>query len=148
MENISTFMPWIWLGILILCIVIEAVTFSLTTIWAGIASFPMIFISRTSLELKWQLLIFALITVFLVIFTRPFAIKKLKNGSDKTNVNSLIGQEVLVVKSISAFSKGEVKSKNGVLWSALSTDETEITENSICTVDSVDGNTLKISLKK
>ena len=146
-EFFINFCSWFWLGILVLCIVIEAVTMSLTTIWGAISSIPMIFIARTSLPFQWQILIFALITVVLIIFTRPFAIKKLKNGKEKTNVNTMVGEEVLVTKAVKQFEKGEVRAKNGVIWSAQAKDDKTISEDTICIITNVEGNTLTIEEK-
>ena len=73
-------MPWVWVGLLVLLIVIEACTFGLTTIWAAAACIPMVFLSRTGLALQWQFLIFIFLTAVLVFFTRPFAVKYLKIG--------------------------------------------------------------------
>lgn len=141
---------WFWLGVMLLCVVVEAVTFALTTVWGAIAAFVMIFVSRTNMPLKWQLILFLVLTIVLVLTTRPFAVKKLKLGKDKTNVNSMEGQEVLVTKRISRFEKGEVKAKNGVIWSAKNADEqgdADILEGSVCKIVKVDGNTLSVKIK-
>lgn len=146
MNNIM----WGWLAVMVVCVIVEALTFALTTVWGVIAAFVMIFLSKTNMPFKWQLLIFLLLTIALVLTTRPFAVKKLKLGKNATNVNSMVGQEVLVIKKITKFEKGEVKAKNGVIWSAKNFDENaemEITENSVCTVEKVDGNTLSVQLK-
>ena len=80
--------------------------------------------------------------MFLIIFTRPFAIKKLKNGKSKTNVDSIIGQEVLITKTIDNFEKGEAKAKNGVIWTAKSKDNVTIKKGTVCSVVSIEGNTI------
>lgn len=148
MSNfLLTYGSWIWLGVLILCFIIEAFTLSLTTIWGALASIPLVFIARTSLPFRWQLLIFAVITVLLIIFTRPFAIKKLKNGNEKTNVNSLEGEEVLVTKTITKFEKGLAKGKNGIIWSATSENNEVIPENTMALISSIEGNTLILKTK-
>lgn len=138
---------WFWLAVMVVCIVIEAVTFALTTVWGAIAALVMIFVSRTNMPLRWQLVLFLVLTIVLVLTTRPFAVKKLKLGKDRTNVNSMEGQEVLVIKKITKFEKGEVKAKNGVIWSAKNADEqddSEIPEDSVCIIAKVDGNTLSV----
>ena len=146
---ITSNLPWFWLGILVFCITIEGITMSLTTIWAGIAAVPFIFISKTPLPFRWQLLIFVLLTVALIVFTRPFAVKKLKIGKENnTNVNALEGQEVLVVQKITKFNKGYVKAKNGVVWTAESEDSTDIQKDSVCIVKKVSGNTLVVARKE
>ncbi len=147
-EFLINFGSWIWIGVLVICCLIEAFTFGLTTIWAGIAAIPLIFIARTSLGFQWQVLIFVIITVVLVIFTRPFAIKKLKIGNNKTNVNSLIGSEVIVTKKITEFDKGEAKAKNGVIWTATSDNNKTIEKGTVCSIISVEGNTIIIKEKE
>lgn len=144
-ENISNIMPWIWLGVMVFCVFIEAFTMYLTTIWGAISAIPLIFISRTSLPIKWQLLIFALLTVVLIFSTRPFAVKKLRVGNDKTNVNTMIGEEVLITKNVSKFQRGEAKSKNGVIWNVSSQSEDEISKGTTAKVVEINGNTLVVS---
>ena len=146
-EFFLNYGSWIWLGVLILCIVIEALTLSLTTIWGAISSIPMIFIAKTSMPFQWQILLFAIITVVLILFTRPFAIKKLKNGREKTNIDSMVGEEVLVIKAIKQFEKGEVKAKNGVIWNAEAKDNISFDIDTVCIVTSVKGNTLVVEKK-
>lgn len=141
-EFFADYSSWIWLGIMLILILIEAGTLALTTIWAALAAFPMIFISRTGLALQWQVLIFTGITLVLVIFTRSFVVKKFLGKKIETNVNALEGQTVLVVKPILKFQKGEVKVANGVIWSAKTADGSEVFESSECRVVSIEGNTL------
>lgn len=132
---------------MVVCLIFEAVTFTLSTVWAAVSALLMIFLSRTALPLRWQFLIFFLITIILMIFTRPFAVKKLRLGRVTTNVNSLDGQEVLVVKKISKFEKGEVKAANGVVWTAIGEGSEEIPKGKVCVVSRVEGNTLVVNEK-
>ncbi len=138
---------WFWLAVVIICVVVESVTFALTTIWGALAAFVMIFVSLTKMPFKWQIILFLFLTIVFILTTRPFAVKKLKLGKDKTNIDSLEGQEVLVTKKISKFQKGEVKAKNGVVWTAKNADEndeTEINEGEVCVIVNVSGNTLSV----
>ena len=57
-----------------------------------------------------------------------FAVKKLKNGKEKTNVNTLCGEEVLITKKVTKFERGEAKAKNGVVWTTKSSNDEEIAE--------------------
>lgn len=146
MENLIPIMSWIWLGVFVLLVTIEACTLALTTIWGAISALVLIFVSRTGLALKWQILIFLCLTIFLLLTTRPFAIKVLKLNKP-TNFAAIIGQKVVVTKRIKAFEKGEARSKNGVIWTAYSNDGTEIEEGAICKVVSVEGNTIMLESK-
>lgn len=147
LNLIISHLPWFWLVIMVLSILFEAITFSLTTVWAAISALFMVFFCKTGLPLRWQLLIFFLITIILMVFTRPFAVKKLKLGRVATNINSLDGQEVLVVKKITRFDKGEVKSSNGVVWTAMLESGEEIPKGTVCVVSRVEGNTLIVKEK-
>lgn len=82
----TTILPWFWFGVLIVCIIVEICTFGLVAVWFAIAAAPVIFMSMTPIAFKWQLLVFALLTVFLLFCTRPFVLKKLKLGKYKSNL--------------------------------------------------------------
>lgn len=138
---------WFWLAVFILMLLVEAATAALVTIWCAASAFVMIFLSLTGMPLGWQLLLFFLFSALLVIFTRPLAVRKLKTGKAKTNVEAMAGQEVLVTADISRFSKGTAKAANGVEWSACTADGDEISKGEICTVIKVNGNTLVIEKK-
>ncbi len=141
-EFILKNLSWFWLFLLIACVVIESFSMMLTTIWGAIAALPMIFIAKTSLPFKWQLLIFVIITVLLIIFTRPFAVRKLKIGKNRTNINALVNQDILITKEVSEFTKGEGKTQNGVTWTVKSENNTSIPAGTKCKISSVEGNTL------
>jgi membrane protein implicated in regulation of membrane protease activity len=129
---------WIWVALVIIFAAIEIFTLGLTTVWFAIAALVMVFLSFIKIPLSVQVLIFLSIATLLLIFTRPFAVKKFKMGKEKTNVDSLVGKHVLVIKKISEFEKGEVK-LNGLIWAARSEDNTEIAEGSKCEVLRVEG---------
>jgi len=133
-------MQWIWLGLVVLFAVIELCTNYLTTIWFAIAALVMVFLSLLleGLSLPAQVLIFLAISALLFFFTRPIAVRKLKVGKTKTNVDSLAGQIALVVRTISEFEKGEVK-VSGLLWAAVSEDGREIAAGSKCEILRVEG---------
>ena len=145
--NIEAYISWIWVGIFVVLVVIEAATQGLTTIWGAASALIMVFISQTGMNIGWQILLFLVMTLGFVVTTRPVLVKKLKVGNNRTNVDTMIGEEVIVTKAISTFEKGEARSKNGVIWSVTSTDGTDIGEGAVCTVQSVEGNTLRIAVK-
>ena len=44
-----------------------------------------------------QLLLFLVVSVVLLVFTRPLAVRFLNKGLERTNVNSLIGETAVVL---------------------------------------------------
>jgi len=129
---------WIWVALVIIFALIEVFTLGLTTVWFAIAALVMVFLSFFPIPLTAQILIFLAIAALLLIFTRPVAIKKLKIGREKTNVDSLIGKHALVVKAIGEFERGEAKI-NGQIWSARSEDNNTIAEGAKCEILRIEG---------
>ena len=129
---------WIWVALVIIFSIIEAFTLGLTTIWFAISAFVMVFLSFLHITLDVQIFIFLLISGVLLYFTRPIAIKKLKTGKARTNVDSLVGMHALVTKKISEFDRGEVK-LNGQFWTSRSEDGSVINEGTKCEVVRIEG---------
>ena len=140
-------LPWFWLGMVIVFTVIEIFTAGLTTIWFAIGSIPMIFLSFLPIPFLYQVLIMLVISIVLLIFTRPFFVKKLNANKEKTNVDALIGKTALVTKKITKFEKGEVKI-DGKIWTAKSVSDEDLEEGTECLLQSIEGVTAIVSKKK
>lgn len=137
--------PWFWLVLMAVLTLIElACSFNLVTIWFAASAFIMIFVSGLTelldapIRFRLHLGIFLGLAILLLVFTRPIAVKKLKVGKVKTNVDDLIGRDALVVKGISKYGKGEVKVK-GQIWTAISDTDEEIAENTECVIIRIEG---------
>lgn len=139
----SNNIAWFWFAVMVLCIVVEAMTVSLTTIWFSGSALLLIFISLLKIPFLFQVFVFFVIAVALLIFTRPVLLRKIQYG-DKTNVESLVGKIVPVIKEIKRFEKGLVK-VDGILWSATALQNQEIPENSVCKIISIQGNTVVVT---
>lgn len=131
-------LPWIWVAVMILCIAVEAFTLSLTTIWFGISALVMIPVAFTPLPLIPQVLIFFVIALVLLIFTRPFLKEKLYQKKVATNYERNIGQTAVVVKKITALEKGTVKI-NGMEWTASVRDDIVLEAGSLCSIEEIAG---------
>lgn len=142
MENIistlSNNLSWIWVAVTIICIVIETFTFSLTTIWFAIGAFVMVFVAFTPLPFVAQLFLFVLISLALLIFTRPIVQKKLVQNKIATNYERVIGQIAVVVKKITPTEKGTIKI-NGMDWTASVKENIILEEGSKCTIEEIVG---------
>ena len=86
------------------------------------------------------------ISIVLLIFTRPFAVKKLNANKEKTNVEALIGKSALVTKKITKFEKGEVKI-DGKIWTAKSVSDEDLEEGTECLLQNIEGVTAIVSKK-
>lgn len=141
LQNIS----WFWLALVVIFTLIEIFTMGLTTLWFALGAAIMIFLGRLPIPFAVQIFIFLIISIILLLLTRPILIKKMKIGNEKTNSDSLIGKKALVVKSISEFEKGEIKI-NGIIWSARTEDGSSIPENNQCEIVKIEGVTAIVKL--
>lgn len=136
LQNLS----WFWLILAVVLTLIEVVTLGLTTIWFALGALVMIFLSFTPIPFAVQVLIWLLISSALLYFTRPYALKKLKVGKEKTNSESLIGKKALVISKITKFEKGEIKI-NGIIWGAKTDTDEELEKDAECEIIRIEGAT-------
>ena len=77
--------PLAWLGILAILLVIEAITVGLTTVWFAGGALVACIVSWLGGGIVVQLLLFFGVSVVLLIFTRPLAVRYMNKGVEKTN---------------------------------------------------------------
>ena len=112
------YMSYIWVGLIVFTLILEACTMGLTSIWFTGGAVAALIASLFNAPIWLQVGLFVIVSVLLLIFTRPLFVKSLKNGIQKTNVNSVPGEVGLVTEDIDPIEgKGLVKLK-GQLWSA------------------------------
>ena len=146
-EYLMAHLPWFWLAMAILMTIMEFIIPGLATIWFALGSLVMIPLSLLPIPFVIQVVICLVISVVLLIFTRPFAMKKLNANKEKTNVDALIGKDALVVKNISKFEKGEVKI-GGIVWTARSEEEAPLKKGDECFVLRIEGATAVVGKEK
>ena len=131
-------LPWFWVAVTIICVVIESLTLALTTIWFGISAFVLVFLAFTPLPFVAQVFIFVALALVLLIFTRPVVKKKLSQKQIATNYERVIGQIAVVTKKITALDKGAVKI-NGMEWTAAVKEDLVLEKGSKCIIEEIAG---------
>ena len=123
-----------WLAIFIVLLIIEIATMGLTTIWFAGGALIAFF------GLGVQVGTFIVVSLLLLLLTRPLAVKYFNQERQKTNAESLIGQHALVTEDIDTIkAKGQVEIC-GQIWSAK-TDEPDgkIPKNTVVVVNGIQG---------
>lgn len=109
-----------WLLLAALFIVIEIVSLGLTTIWFAGGAFVAAIVAALGAGLVIQVLCFIIVTVLLLVFTRPVAVKYLDSKTERTNSEALIGQNAVVIEEINN-AQGTGRAKvGGMEWTARS----------------------------
>lgn len=135
---------WIlWLIIVILLAILEAMTINLVSIWFIASGLVSLFLSFVIDSFCILFIIFVALGLLLMIITRPILLKKFARKDVKTNLDRVIGMEGLVTEEISKLKVGEVK-VDGKRWSAIS--DQKITEGTRIIVERVEG--VKLCVRK
>lgn len=115
-----------WLIILAVFIVIEIATLGLTTIWFAAGALVAFLLSLANVNIILEIIVFLVISILMLIFTRPIAIKYFNSKRIKTNYESVIGSVGKVTETIDNFNATGVVSVAGLEWTARSNNDTEV----------------------
>ena len=116
-----------WLVVFILLILIELATMGLTTIWFAGGAVAGFVASMLGANVVIQAAAFFAVSILLLFFTRPFAVRYINSNKTKTNVDGLIGQEALVLEEINNIRETGCARLEGKEWTARSMNDTVVT---------------------
>ena len=86
-----------------------------------------------------QIVLFAGVSVVVMVLVRPFAVKVLDKSRAKTNIDELPGQKAEVIETIDNEKESGTVRLRGVEWMARSVDDMVIEEGKVVTIQSVSG---------
>lgn len=112
-----------WLIALVVFLVIEAATLGLATIWFAGGALVALIVAMCGAGLGIQVASFLVVSLVLLIFTRPFAVRFLSRDTLKTNVDRVIGMEGVVTEEISNLAGTGKVSLGGNIWTARTENE-------------------------
>ena len=142
-------MTVVWLGILVILVVIELLTMGLTTIWFAGGALVAALISISGTPLIVQILFFLIVSILLLYFTRPIAVKYFNRDRTRTNVESLIGRQAIVISEINNVEGIGQVNTGGMEWSARSSyHNIVIPVGAVVTVLGIDGVKLIVEERK
>lgn len=144
-------MAWFWLCLAIALLVVELSTTQLICVWfaigAGVTALFKAIIP--TIGTPWQLVIFVVVSVGLLLGTRRIVKKFLtKRGKDhETNLELTVGKEAVVVEEIDNVNgKGAVKI-NGLVWSARSVNGEKMYVGETVIFKEINGNKAMVERK-
>ncbi len=137
----------IWTIILIGMILIELVTQGLTTIWFAGGALIALVLALAGTPVWVQVAAFLAVSILLLVFTRPLAQKYFNTNRSRTNVESLVGKEAIVLEEIDNIRESGKIKLNGLEWTARSFGGENIPKDSIVTVHHIEGVKAIVELK-
>ena len=137
MPDIEAWVVW---GIMIIVFgIIEAATAGIVAVWFMGGALLTMVCALLGVPVPGQIVVFVLVSVVLLVATRPVIKKYTKNDGEPLNADRCIGQLGIVVDTIDNMeAKGQVKT-GGVLWSARSLSGEIIEEGETVIIQKIEG---------
>ena len=129
-----------WLVAMVALIVIELATLGLTTIWFACGALAAVIAAALDAPLLLQILMFVVVSFAVLLAVRPIAVKYFNKDRTRTNIESMIGRQAIVVSEIDNMQGIGQVTVNGMDWSARSTiNELKIAVGHVVVIRAVDG---------
>ena len=110
-------MNWIlfWVILLVGFVVIEVATMGLTTIWFAGGALAAAITAALHLPSYVQIATFIVVSVVLIFFTRPIAVRYFNKDRVKTNAESIVGKKAIVTGAIDNIkAQSNIRNKSAV----------------------------------
>ena len=121
--GITAYLPVYWLIALVVFLVIEAATLGLAPIWFAGGALVALIAAMCGAGIVIQIVLFLVVSLVLLFFTRPFAVRFLNKDTLKTNVDRVVGMEGVVTEEISNLAGTGKVSLGGNIWTARTENE-------------------------
>ena len=132
-------MVYVWLGLIVAFIAVEAATVNLVSIWFIGGSVAGLVCAILGAPTLLQFAVFILVSALLLALLRPLLKKYLRVRPSRTNADRLLGQEALVTEDIDNLRETGAIRINGVLWTAKSVGDTQIPSGSRVVIARIEG---------
>lgn len=130
----------IWLAIMVLCLVVEAITVGLTTIWFAVGALAAMISCALGLGTVGQFMVFFVVSLILLIFTRPVAVKYINPHKVATNYEEAVEKTVKITERVDNISGTGVAVLKGQEWSArMQQDDITLEVGALAKVVAIEG---------
>ena len=130
---------WIWLGIIAVCAIVEALTMDLVSCWCIFGGITALILALCNVAVEIQWIVFGLVSVILLLTLRKVVYKYFNKGEIKTNAEAEFGKTTTLLSPIKKNENGTIKI-NGIIWTATTADKTEIDAGEFVTLVNIEGN--------
>lgn len=135
-----------WLIVFLVLLVIEIFTLGLTTVWFAIGAVAAFISTLAGANVIVQMVLFLAVSIITLIATRPIAVKYFSKGIEKTNIEGIIGKNVVITQRIPDVNTTGKASLNGEIWIARSLENEPLEEGELAEIIAVEG--VKLIVKK
>lgn len=139
-------MAIVWIALIIVFTVVEVITVGLTSIWFAGGAMAALLGYALGLSEIWQFIIFVAVSLVLLFFTRPWALKYVKPHLTKTNYEQAINDNVCLTETVDNLKGTGTAVYKGQEWTARAYEDGKIFEaGTIVTVKEIRGVTMYVA---
>ena len=136
----------IWLIVAVVLAVIEASTAQLVCIWFALGAICAMITAMITESVLAQVLVFIFSTAVFLALTRKFVRKLTDVKASKTNADSLIGKEFIVLEEVDNLKETGTLKASGTVWSVRNSEEGVIPSGTKVIIEKIEG--VKLFVKK
>ena len=136
-----------WLALAVALLVFEIMTQGLTSIWFAGGALAAFVVNLIGGSMWTQIIVFLIVSLALLLFTRPIAMKYYNPRLTKTNAESLVGLDAVVTEDIDNLKAVGRASINGQDWTARNIIDEGIPAGTTVTVRQIQGVKLIVEVK-
>ena len=129
----------VWLGLLILFAVGEAVSVGLTSSWFAAGALAALVCALLNGPLWLQITLFIIVSILCLLAVRPLAKRYLNGKVQPTNVDRILGEEAQVTEDIDNIQGRGAVTIGGITWSARSQNGEAIPTGALVKVLRIEG---------
>lgn len=119
---------FLWLAAVILFLVVEISTVTLTSIWFAAGALAAMLVAMFDGNLVVQIIAFLIVAFGLLYVTKPWSKKFIDTKKESTNADRAIGQEVRVTERVSNLDQTGRAFVNGMEWTVRTEDDNIVIE--------------------
>lgn len=115
-----------WLVLLVVLLIIEIITVGLTSIWAAGGALAALILNVVGVPFFGQVIAFFAVTIVLLCFTRPFAMRVINTRREKTNYEGIIGKTIRITEKVDNIAQTGTAVVNGQEWTVRAQQDDEV----------------------
>lgn len=132
-------MEILWLILAVAFLAIEFATVALISLWFVVGALAALAAAILGVAPWLQVLIFALVSMAMLLLLRPFLRKFVDPHKVPTNVDAVIGHEAVVTETVDNLAATGAIRLGGVTWTARAVNGKTIPAGTVVTVQAVEG---------
>ena len=130
---------FIWLGLMVLFLAIEAATVTMVSLWFAGGALAAMVVSLLGGGFPWQTGVFLVVSTVLLALLRPMARKHFTPKLTKTNVDSVINAQGYVTSDIDNVAATGTVKLGAMEWTARSATGEKISTGTLVKVEKIEG---------